>query len=99
MGYEVSTFMNNKISVPKACTEGVAFLVVIAIALSGKEVSQRVRLQCTIYGCEKKDFLYHSNTATTDVRWVLKFRTLLMFSKRMYRMGSLFGVKGNSAFG
>ena len=81
-------------------TEGTAFLASIAIALSDKEVSKESALRARSMGAKKKTtFFYHSNTAASDVKWVLKFQPLLMFSKRMYRMGSLFGVKGNSAFG
>ena len=79
-------------------TEGTAFLASIAIALSDKEVSKESAFKARSMGAKKNGFFfYHSNTAASDVKWVLKFQPLLMFSKRMYWRDGLFGVDSNSA--
>ena len=58
----------------KNVTEGAVFLALIAIALFDKEVSKESAFKALSMGAKKKRiFFYHSNTATSDVRWVMKF--------------------------
>ena len=61
-------------------TEGAAFLASIAIALSDKEVSKESAFKARSMGAKKNGFFYHSNTATSDVRWVMKFQSLQFFN-------------------